>query len=106
MNKLSELQNRDLKKLEQKFDIGNSKLLSDRITHLKHMKVLRKTDGFAPWMCHWVYWDCKAGVYVGAAPDEEVLVRQADPVKFLQMFKAAVYEWQKEQTMSQNFKGF
>ena len=99
MNKLPELQNRDLRKLEQKFDIGNAKLLGERVSHLRHMKVLRKTDFYADWMGSWIHW--KDGEYYGAAPDEEVIAHHSDPLTFLKLYKEACDEWERQERLTQ-----
>ncbi len=101
MNKLPELRNRDLKKLEQKFDIGNAAVLSDRISNLTHLKVLRKTDFYADWMCGWVYWDNVVGTYVGEAPDCSVIACAKDPLEFLKKYKEAADEWERQEKLIQ-----
>ena len=102
MNKLPELQNRDLKKLEQKFDIGNAELLSDRVSQLKRMKVLRKTDHWADWMGNWVYWDSETREYVGSAPDNYIIARNQFPDIFLLQYKEASLEWQRQEKLIQD----
>lgn len=101
MNKLPELTNRDLKKLEERFDIANAEVLSSRIAHLTHMKVLVKTDHFAPWMRNWVHWDDTVGTYVGCAPDNEVIACATDPLEFLKKYKEASSEWQRQEDLIQ-----
>lgn len=103
MNKLPELQNRDLKKLEQRFDISNAKVLGQRVSHLRHMKVLRKTDRWSDWMDAWIWWE--AGQYYGSCPDNSILAIDADPEIFLTKYKEASIEWDKQEKEWQRSKG-
>ena len=102
MNKLPELQNRDLKKLEQKFDIENAAVLSSRIANLTHMKVLRHTDFYADWMGGWVHWDSEINCYLGLAPDNEVLACDEEPLRFLKAYKEAADEWERQEKLIQD----
>lgn len=99
MNKLPELQNRDLKKLEQQFDIERADILSARIANLSHLKVLRKTDFYADWMAGFVRWE--DGFYYGTAPDDTLLARDQDPLAFLKLYKEACNEWERQEKQHQ-----